>query len=321
MENKRRTIVGARADARGNAAAYPRGIEVLLKKAKVDAGFQERLLEDPIAAAEAIGLTLLENEKRLLVTISKSTLRLMIARTFVPTHHVKTFMSRNAPAMLALVLASTVALAGSGASEAQSKGITGEELLGPAARVAMERMDLIQNVLEEYRHAHGSYPSTEQWLTSANPLEELIPSSALYDPWNRRFHYQAIVENGEIVSFRLESRGAEFLDARDDIASPRGDHAFPKIKELRLRGFPLAGEASFVVHADHQNAKKAVDWYIDEKRVTRTVENHEIVLDPGQLTVGQHLVQVMDESGNDAALVIRADADGTCRIVVGGQLR
>ncbi len=74
MENKPRTIVGGRAEGRGSLRACPRGIEILLKKAKVDPVFREEFLEDPLASAQAIGLPLLAAEKKMLASVPQPTL-------------------------------------------------------------------------------------------------------------------------------------------------------------------------------------------------------------------------------------------------------
>ena len=62
-----RTIVGGRSAAYRILRNFPRGMEILLKKAKVDAVFQELLMEDPIMAASEIDLDLTPSEKKILI--------------------------------------------------------------------------------------------------------------------------------------------------------------------------------------------------------------------------------------------------------------
>ncbi len=79
----------------------------------------------------------------------------MIQNTFVPKQQIKAFLTQKAPAMLALVLASTVILTGSGVQ----KGITADEIIEYEIEDATEKMAIIQNALEQYRNEHGGYPS------------------------------------------------------------------------------------------------------------------------------------------------------------------
>ena len=38
-------------------------------------------------------------------------------------------------------------------------------------------------------------------LTYRNPLQEYLGPGNLYDPWNRKFHYQAVTKSGRIVGY------------------------------------------------------------------------------------------------------------------------
>jgi hypothetical protein len=283
-----------------------------LKKAKVDTEFQEKLLKDPLAAAARLGLDLLDSEKKLLASASPSTLRLLIRRTFVPKHHVPTFMSRNVPAMVALVLASTMFFGIEGV-DAQSKGITGEELLVRATEVAAQRMVSIQGALEAYARDNGRYPSTEQWITDPNPLKEYLGSGILYDPWNRKFHYQAVTKSGRLVGYCLQSWGASYADARDDLVcppGPGGEHRFPQDRPLTLRPPRWEGGADVVIQAKHEDGSQAVEWYLDDQRLGRTVGPHTLVVPRVLLVGGEHVLLVTDDSGHYAVLGVRDPAEG-----------
>ena len=78
MNRHFRTIVGGRSTAYQGLKNFPRGIEILLKKAKVDRQFRKMLLQDPINAARSIELNLQDNETRILANIPKSVLNTMI---------------------------------------------------------------------------------------------------------------------------------------------------------------------------------------------------------------------------------------------------
>lgn len=141
----------------------------------------------------------------------------MIQNTFVPKQQIKAFLTQKAPAMLALVLASTVILTGSGVQ----KGITADEIIEYEIEDATEKMAIIQNALEQYRNEHGGYPSTEQWLAATNPLERYIETTYLFDPWKRKFHYEGVKDDaGTVTGYRLESLGSDTEDPQDNISCP-----------------------------------------------------------------------------------------------------
>ena len=118
-EAVRTTIVGGRPAGSGRGTGItPRGIEVLLKKAAVDAEFRELLYEERIRAAEAIGLELDAAESAMLKAIPREQLESIIARTLVPVEQRRVFLGRMAAPMLALL-----GVAVTGCPRAQSAGI------------------------------------------------------------------------------------------------------------------------------------------------------------------------------------------------------
>ncbi|UCF97728.1 MAG: type II secretion system protein GspG [Spirochaetaceae bacterium] len=226
MDKHLRTIVGGRSTAYEGRKDFPRGIEILLKKAKVDPAFQDLLLQDPVAAAESIELTLQENEKRILVNTPEAVLKSTIKKTFVPKQHIRTFLNQKAPAMLALVLATTVILSASGGSE----GITADDMIAYEMEEATDKMAVLQSALEQYKTDHGQYPSNEQWLEATNPLERYVGTNYLFDPWKRKFHYEGVQgKSGKVTNYYLESLGLDPDDPEDNIPCPivTDAHRFP----------------------------------------------------------------------------------------------
>lgn len=105
-DSVKRTIVGGRPPARGGSmAGVPRGIEVLLRKAKVDSSFHDSFLADPVEAAKSIGLGLADSERAILSAVPASTLAAMVERIEVPEEHRSVFRGTAAAAMLSLVAA------------------------------------------------------------------------------------------------------------------------------------------------------------------------------------------------------------------------
>jgi len=107
-ENKneavRTTIVGGRPTGSGRGTGtIPRGVEVLLKKAAVDAEFRELLLAERSSAAKAIGLELETAESAMLKAIPREQLEYIITQTLVPVEQRRVFLGRLAAPMLALL--------------------------------------------------------------------------------------------------------------------------------------------------------------------------------------------------------------------------
>ena len=89
----------------------PQGIEVLVKKASVDAAFRAILLDRRAAAAAEIGLELDPAESMMLQTVPRDQLEAIIARTTVPAAHRRVFLGKTAAAMLAAIGGGLVAIA------------------------------------------------------------------------------------------------------------------------------------------------------------------------------------------------------------------
>lgn len=103
-EAVRTTIVGGRPPGSGQPVGpIPRGVEVLIKKASVDAGFRSLLLERRAAAADEIGLRLDPAEALMLAAAPAAQLEAVIDRTTVPQEHRRAFLGKAAAVMLAAV--------------------------------------------------------------------------------------------------------------------------------------------------------------------------------------------------------------------------
>ncbi len=89
--------------------SIPRGVEVLVKKASVDAQFRALLLDKRAGAAAEIGLELAPAETALVNTVPAAQIEAVIARTRVPDEHRRAFLGRAAAAMLAAIAAMTPA--------------------------------------------------------------------------------------------------------------------------------------------------------------------------------------------------------------------
>lgn len=100
----RTTIVGGRPPGSGRGLGdIPRGIEVLVKKASVDAEFRRLLKEKRADAAGEIGLVLDPAEAAMISAVPAAQLETIIAQTSVPSEQRRVFLGKVAAAMLAAV--------------------------------------------------------------------------------------------------------------------------------------------------------------------------------------------------------------------------
>jgi hypothetical protein len=110
QETVRTTIVGGRPPGSGQPLGpIPRGIEVLVKKAAVDAEFKRLLLEKRAEAAKEIGLVLDPAEAMMLVATPRAQLETIIAQTNVSPSLRAAFLGRAAAVMLVALGAGTLA--------------------------------------------------------------------------------------------------------------------------------------------------------------------------------------------------------------------
>lgn len=119
MPAVRMTIVGGRPPGCGKEIGeIPRGVEVLVKKAHVDAAFRAMLLSRRAEAAEAIGLALDPAEAALLNLIPAAQLEAVIAQAKVEPSKVPAFLGKAAAVMLVALGASVAS-----AQVAVAKGV------------------------------------------------------------------------------------------------------------------------------------------------------------------------------------------------------
>ena len=98
------TIVGSRPPGQGRERGeIPHGIEVLIKKASVDASFRRALLEKRAKAAHEIGLELTPAEVAMLDSIPAPQIEAIIESTRVPDAQRQTFLGRIATRMLTAI--------------------------------------------------------------------------------------------------------------------------------------------------------------------------------------------------------------------------
>ena len=124
LERMSTTIVGGRPPGTVKRPSnIPRGVEVLIRKATVDADFRQLLLETRGAAAETIGLQLDPAEVLMLKATPREQLAAIIERTIVPTEHRRAFLGTAAAAMLAAISVMTPGCAGSRPDDPSTEGI------------------------------------------------------------------------------------------------------------------------------------------------------------------------------------------------------
>jgi hypothetical protein len=99
------TIVGGRPPGSGTRVGeIPRGVEVLLKKASVDAEFRELLLKERGDAARRIYLELTDAEREMLAHIAANQLDQIIRNTKVDPELRRVFLGTAGALMLAAVV-------------------------------------------------------------------------------------------------------------------------------------------------------------------------------------------------------------------------
>ena len=114
-EAVRTTIVGGRPPGSGQRVGdVPRAVEVLIKKAAVDAAFKTLLLKKRAAAAETIELSLDPAEEAMLNAVPPGQLEAIIANTKVSPALRPSFLGYAAAVMLAALGAATAGCNGSG---------------------------------------------------------------------------------------------------------------------------------------------------------------------------------------------------------------
>ncbi len=222
MRDAFKTIVGGRSADSKPTGNSPRGIEILLKKASVDEGFAEVLLESPEEAARLISLDLQASERRILLSTPRSTLGSMIRHTRVQRQQLSAFKSMSAALMLAAVVAASSLGTGcdSSCSPVNTKGITADDELANCK----VQMVTLQAGIEAYYAEHSAFVSTADWYGSDNPVTEYLRTPITSDPWGNPYHYEGIEQDGRVADYRLESYGPDGVDSGDDLECTKDTH-------------------------------------------------------------------------------------------------
>ncbi len=174
---------------------YPRGLEILLKKASVDEDFAKVLLESPEEAARLISLDLQDSERRILLDTPRTTLETMIRHTTLKRQELSAFKTMSASLMLAAVIPASSPGSRSG-SDRRRLRIQGTTVQGDPAQC---RIDLatMQAALEAYAADHDGFVSTADWHGPNNPLTKYLSTGTIpYDPWANPYHYEGVEEGG-----------------------------------------------------------------------------------------------------------------------------
>ena len=155
------TIVGGRPSEDGSRRREsPRGLEVLLKKASVDPGFRNLLLEKRSGACEAIGLRLNPAETAMLDHMPVDQIDAIIRGTHVRTEDRHVFLSQVASVMLA-----ALGVAASGCKEQPpSHGIRPERTTTADSRAVAVVQEDGESILDA--HDRPSAKNQDSLITS-----------------------------------------------------------------------------------------------------------------------------------------------------------
>jgi hypothetical protein len=292
MNEERRTIVGGRSRSDRLIGDFPRGIEILVKKASVDSVFKQLLLRDPLNAARSIMLDLKPVEINILTNTSISVLQSMISNIRVPKQHIKTFRTGTIAAIFAILMSTTVV----------SPLLAGGQMDLPEQSIDQEE-------LEAYKNDYGTYPSTCTWFEVPGLLTEYAPLSDFYDPWKRRFHYNAVRERGMIVNYKLESLGLDDKYYDDNIPCPidTDEHRFTGVSPINII-YPLEGhtittdelsDGILEIRAEHENEMVYINWYLNEVCIGYTVKDHTMTTEPDP---GENILLLVDENEESTSI-------------------
>lgn len=309
MDEYSNTIVGGRDGIRATRQNHPRGIEILLKKAKADPVFRDRLLNDPVDAAVSIRLELCDSERTILNHIPRDALNIQVENTRIPARLTPVYRTaRTAASLLSIVAFSALTPHVSATAGEMEAPLEMDDAFG----VAVEQMYLIQEALEVFYAETGSYPTTNQWRRSAtNPFLSYVDPGLMYDPWYNLFDYEGISEEGVVVNYRLQSRGRAFDSPEDNIPCPidPAKHSFlpvingsfhrPVATPETLVAFAAGTDPVFLLVAELET-EATLTWYLDGEDIGTTFTKHFV---EAQLSPGEHLLRVMDAQGRSAATV------------------
>lgn len=304
----RRTIVGGRSDRGFDSPTYPRAIELLLKKAKADTEFCSAFVDDPLAAADTLSLELTPTEKQILTSMPAATLQDSVNHTRVARTHLPILRAARTAAAVTLALTAVVVAPAVG----QTEGIEDAPYSArDSESVVSQRLMAIQEALESYKATHGEYPSTLRWIIHNDPLDGLVPHAYLFDAWYQPFHYEGLLEDGQVVGYRLESLGADLESTEDNLLCPVDPdlHSFATPNPIKITS-PQMGEritapaeidlTTITVEASHMVANAEVVWILDRVYLETTRFPHKLRVAVGP---GPHELVAQDDEGNSDVVV------------------
>ena len=177
-EAVRTTIVGGRPPGSGRSnVPVPRGIEVLVKKAAVDAEFRELLLTQRGNAAASIELELDPAESAILNVIPREQLARIVDQTEVGTELRPAFLGRAAAVMLAALGAGLVSASGSvGAQPAPAAPASQAQAAG--ASTLPPKIQAVAGAVPGI--AVPTAPTTNEPATNAPPATNVLSPSSTY---------------------------------------------------------------------------------------------------------------------------------------------
>ncbi|MDP2898921.1 MAG: hypothetical protein Q8Q12_20480 [bacterium] len=163
QEAVRTTIVGARPPGSGKSLGdIPRGIEVLVKKASVDAEFRNLLVEKRSEAAKEIELELGPAEVLMLNAVPRGQLEAIIANTKVSETSRRAFLGRAAAVMLAALGASTLGCRDDDGEEVKGTRPDRPEDEKPAAETQVEEKEQASDDDEVVRGIRPDRPKPKE---------------------------------------------------------------------------------------------------------------------------------------------------------------
>jgi general secretion pathway protein G len=204
-----------RQESKAPVGPIPRGMEVLIKKAAVDAQFKALLLERRAKAAKEIGLDLLASETAMLNGIPRAQLEAIIANMRVEPRLRSALLGRAAAVML-------VALGAAGCDVVLGPplGTAGHQARRPAT---MNRITSLRTGVEKFKEHVGRYPTTEEGLTALRAAPEgvtgwqgpYVGKGEIMDAWDRPFVYRCPGRQDE-TGYDLLSLGGDGQEGTDD---------------------------------------------------------------------------------------------------------
>ncbi|MBI4965307.1 MAG: hypothetical protein HY913_18670 [Desulfomonile tiedjei] len=205
------TIVGGRPlGSTRSLQGIPRGIEVLVKKASVDSGFREVLLDKRAEAAAEIGLQLSPAEVATLNSVPRAQIEQIIDNTTVPTEHRRVFLGKIGAAMLSVL---ALPLSGCFVTGIRPQGCRPDTLPVAPQGIRPDDPSVKEKTTYFPRERRVSYDLKRGTATlgRVQPRQEHL-AVALIDngtnPIIAKVHYECPFEHGAVKIIFLSDQGA-----------------------------------------------------------------------------------------------------------------